>query len=389
MQIRIVKLLKRLNAQTYRKLTVPARDLFHKLPSLKARGNRPLKMTFEDEFDALVYFHLMDFDSGRHLLQALKEDDFARDVIAPEGGIEKSSFFEAINNRGLEQLTALYEALSVKAAKLLPKAHAELGDLVAIDGSLIDAVLSMHWADYTGDVRKAKVHVGFNINQGIPTRVFLTEGKADEKPFASRILDKGQTGVMDRNYQCYRDFDLWQSEGKHFICRVKDNTIKRVSRVNDVAPGGIVFYDAVALLGYKRGKRTGTMTEVRIIGYRIDGKEFWVATDRHDLSAEDVAAAYKLRWNIETFFGWWKQHLKVYHLIARTEYGLKVQILGGLITYLLLAIYCHEEHGERVSINRVRELRFKIKNEMAADANPKPRRQRRYKPIMHNRCAKT
>jgi len=82
-----------------------------------------------------------------------------------------------------------------------------------------------------------------------------------------------------------------------------------------------------------------------------------------------VAQVYKLRWNIETFFGWWKRHLKVYHLIARSKYGLMVQLLGGLITYLLLAIYCQEQHKEPVSINRVRELRNQIANEAAQVGN--------------------
>jgi hypothetical protein len=74
-----------------------------------------------------------------------------------------------------------------------------------------------------------------------------------------------------------------------------------------------------------------------------------------------------LRWTIESFFAWWKRHLKVYHLIARSPYGLLMQILAGLITYLLLAIFCHEEHGERVSIKRVRELRNNIRNEAVED----------------------
>ena len=81
---------------------------------------------------------------------------------------------------------------------------------------------------------------------------------------------------------------------------------------------------------------------------------------------------YKLRWNIETFFGWWKRHLKVYHLIARSEHGLMVQIVAGLITYLLLAIYCHEQHHEKVSIKRVRELRIKIRNEAGQPENMPP-----------------
>jgi len=62
----------------------------------------------------------------------------------------------------------------------------------------------------------------------------------------------------------------------------------------------------------------------------------------------------------------------VYHLIARSKYGLMVQILSGLITYLLLAIYCHEEHGEPVSIKRVRELRIKIQNETRELTNMPP-----------------
>ena len=106
-----------------------------------------------------------------------------------------------------------------------------------------------------------------------------------------------------------------------------------------------------------------TAEELRVVGYRIDNKVYWIATNRYDLSAEEIATVYKLRWNIEIFFGWWKRHLKVYHLIARSKRGLMAQILGGLITYLLLAIYCHEHYKEKVSIKRVRELRIKIQNE--------------------------
>ena len=100
-----------------------------------------------------------------------------------------------------------------------------------------------------------------------------------------------------------------------------------------------------------------------------------------DNSAEQIALAYKLRWNIESFFAWWKQHLKVYHLIARSKYGLMVQILGGLITYILLAIYCHNEFGEKVSIKRVRELRIKIINETREmdHAYKKPRKRSRFR----------
>jgi len=105
------------------------------------------------------------------------------------------------------------------------------------------------------------------------------------------------------------------------------------------------------------------------VGYKVKGTKYWVATSRFDLTAEQIALIYKLRWDIEIFFGWWKRHLRVYHLIARSEYGLMVQILAGLITYLLLAIYCREQHNEKVSIKRVRELRIKIQNETRITKN--------------------
>ena len=137
-----------------------------------------------------------------------------------------------------------------------------------------------------------------------------------------------------------------------------------------VKPNSIVFYDAMVLLGTPGANQT--KKELRVVGYRIDNKVYWIATNRYDLSAEEIATIYKLRWNIEIFFGWWKRHLKVYHLIARSKHGLMVQILGGLITYLLLAIYCHEHYKEKVSIKRVRELRIKIQNEARNLENDTP-----------------
>ena len=343
----------------------PLEKILPETPVLESRGDRPLKMTFEDELKALIFFHLEEHVSGRHLLQVLNEDDFARKNIAPKDGIEKSSFFEAINTRGLEQLQFVFQKLSCEAANILPNQHADLGDLVAFDGSLIDAVLSMTWADYRKGSKKAKVHLGFNLNQGIPTKIFFTDGNGSERPFVSKILSPGQTGVGDRGYQKHALFDSLQDEGKSFVIRIKAKTSKTLIKEYDVNPDSIVFYDSEVLLGTVDNNNQ-TKKSVRLVGYRVDGVDYWVATDRRDLTAEQVAEIYKLRWNIEKFFAWWKRHLRVYHLIARSEYGLMVQILGGLITYLLLAIYCYKNHGEPVSIKRVRQLRIQIQNELRA-----------------------
>lgn len=349
--------------KTHGNLMTPVDNILPDTTPLLSKCNRPLQMSFEDQLNILVYFHLEEHRSGRHLLQVLKDEHFARQYIAPRDGIEKSSFFEDIGARGLEQMMEVFGKLYVKAAKHLPKGHAELGDLVLIDGSLIDAVLSMYWADYRKGSKKAKVHMGFDLNRGIPKKIFLSDGKEAERPFVEKILAPGETGVMDRGYQSHKLFDSWQADGKHFICRIKASTENTIVRTNDVNAGSIVFFDAVVLLGTAGINQT--KREIRLVGYRVDGVDYWVATDRYDLTAEQIAFAYKLRWNIEIFFGWWKRHLKVYHLISRSQYGLMVQILAGLITYILLAIYCHDQHHEKVSVKRLREISINIRNEMS------------------------
>ena len=175
---------------------------------------------------------------------------------------------------------------------------------------------------------------------------------------------------MDRGCQSHNHFDQWQHDGKMFMCRIKASTKKTIVKKKRVAPDSIVFFDATVVLGTTANNIT--KQPVRVVGYEADRVKYWIAANRHDLNAEQIAAAYKLRWNIENFFAWCKRHLKVYHLIAGSEHGLMVQILSGLITFLLLAIYCHRQFNERVSSKRVRQLRIKIQNELRGDIYGKP-----------------
>lgn len=342
-------------------LMAPTQNILPMAPPLLYGSNKPLAMNTEELLNILTYYHLQEFSSGRELIQALQEDDYARHLISPAGGIKRSTFFDTVNERGVEQLLYVFTELQKKAAAVLPTQHVELGELVAIDGSLIDSVLSMYWAEYRSKSKKAKLHLGFNLNHGIPRKLFLTEGNGAERPFVSSIIDPGQTAVLDRGYQAHHLFDQWQHDGCHFVCRIKGKTQKEILEEHPLPEKSNVFFDAKVLLGTPNVNQTEQ--PVRLVGYTVDDKNYWVATDRLDLTAEQVALAYKLRWDIEKFFAWWKRHLKVYHLFARSKNGLMVQILSGLITYLLLAIYCHEQHGEAVSIRRLRQLRNEIRNE--------------------------
>ena len=348
-----------------KQLMVPVRNILPNTPPLLSRCNKPLAMNTEELLNILTYYHLQEYSSGRELIQALQEDEYARNLIAPAGGIHRSTFFDTVNDRGVEQLLYVFTELQKQAGAVLPAQHAHLGNLVAIDGSFIDSVLSMHWAEYNSSSNKAKLHLGFDLNHGIPRKLFLTEGKGAERPFVSSIIEPGQTAVLDRGYQAH---PLLMGGRKLvvFVCRIKKNTHKEVQEEYPLPASSSLFSDAKVLLGTPGVNQT--QQPVRLVGYTIDDKTYWIATDRFDLTAEQVAFVYKLRWDIEKFFAWWKRHLNVYHLFARSKNGLMVQILSGLITYLLLAIYCHNKHGEPVSIARVRQLRNQIHNEALQQA---------------------
>ena len=354
--------------KSYKRFYQPLTRAKYRCPELRSTGNKPLSLTFDEQLDVLIYYHLQGFESGRHLIQSLAEDSFAKELVAPEKGLKKSTFFEAINSRGLDQLFHIYNNLYAQAREVIPNQHPSLGDIIGIDGSLITATLSMDWADYRQGAKKAKIHLGFDVNRGIPSKFHLTNGKADERPFVSRIVEPGQTCVLDRYYQKHENFDIWQSEETHFVCRIKESTRVDIIEEYKSGPDSIVYFDAKVKLGSPGINQTEK--PIRLVKYSVDGTDYLIVTDRFDLTAENIALIYKLRWDIENFFAWWKRQLNVYHLIARTEYGMMVQIISGLITYLLLAIYCHREHNEKVNIKRVRELRSSILNEAIAN---KPR----------------
>ena len=354
-------------APAHNQLMVPTKKILPATPPLRSKSNKPLAMTIDDILNILVYYHLNEFSSGREFLQNLEEDEYARHLVAPAGGVKRSTFFDTVNERCVEQLLYVFSELQKQAVGILPVRHIELGELVAVDGSFIDSVLSMTWAEYQTQNNKAKLHLGFDLTHGIPGSLVLTEGNGAERPQVSSLVQSGQTGVMDRGYQDHERFDQWHDDGRHFICRIKENTHMEVLEELPLAPDASASRDVKAILGVPTGKQT--KLPVRVVGFEFDGVQYLIATDRFDLTAEQVMLAYKLRWNIETFFGWWKKHLHVYHLFARSKNGMLVQILSGLITYLLLAIYCHENYGERVSIRRVRQLRHQIQNEARQQRN--------------------
>jgi hypothetical protein len=110
----------RRKSRAFKLILAPIFERFKSENELESRGYRPLQMSFDDQLKALIFYHLQEYSSGSELLQALEQNDFAKECVAPSKGIKKSSFFEAINTRGLEQLTEVFTHLVKQAGKALP-----------------------------------------------------------------------------------------------------------------------------------------------------------------------------------------------------------------------------------------------------------------------------
>jgi len=347
---------------TFSTLMAPLEAQLPYLTPLESGSNRPLDFTFAHQIRALVYYHTEAFTSGQDLLQAAHDDPLVRALMVPDTGLGKSTFYEANANRGSQQMFEVLTHLTQKVRKRLRIVYPELGTLIAIDGSLIDACLSMRWAEYSSTQRKAKVHVGFDLNYGIPRRVEMTDGKGAERPFVSTLLEPDDTGVLDRGYVDYARFDAWIDEDKHFVARLRKNAQREILQSLPLPEGTSLFFFAKVRLGEGDSRMRHPLF---LVGFKSRGKIYWVATDREDLSAEQIAFIFSLRWEIETFFAWWKRHLDVYHLISRNPHGVLLQVLAGLVTYLLLVLYFDLQWGERPSIRRLRQLRRNIRRETA------------------------
>ena len=350
-----------IHSPTFEALIAPLTGLLPTITPLESKSNHAITFTFDYQLKCLIYYHIEECASGQALLQQMQQDEGVQKMLVPPEGLGESTFYEANATRGTIQMVEIFDRLSRKVSKRLGLAHAELGDLIAIDSSLIDASLSMTWADYSDKANKARVHLGFDLNRSIPRKLYFTEGKAAERPFVSCILSLGQTGVMDRGYQDHRRFDQWIQEGKHFVARLKKNTQWEVLQHLPFVKGGKIFFFGQVRLGDKQHQM---QTPVYLVGFRIRRKVYWVATDRADLTAEEIAFIYSLRWEIEKLFSWWKRYLKVYHLISRNPHGMFLQLLAGLIAYLLFVLYCYRLYGEKKpSIRRLRQLRWRIRQE--------------------------
>ena len=210
----------------------------------------------------------------------------------------------------------------------------ESGKVYLLDATLIELPLSLFsWAKYRSGKGAVKLHMGLSADGYLPEFVDMTEGRVHEiNPARAMDLPRGSWVVFDRGYTDYRWYQELTAGGVHFVTRLKSNASYREGekRRGRKSPG--VLEDR--LIEFKGV--LGKFRKIRFVD-GADGAEYEFLTNAHELPASTVASLYKERWQVELFFKWIKQHLKVKSFVGTSVNAVRTQLWIALCAYLLLA----------------------------------------------------
>jgi putative transposase len=243
-----------------------------------------------------------------------------------------------------KQPWTLYEALFFKLLSRCQQ-HAPghgfrfKNKLFSLDASTIDVCLSMFpWARFRQAKGAIKLHVGLDHAGMLPTFVSITDGKTHDVTAGRALsLPSGSIVAFDRGYTDYAWYSQLNDRGVFFVTRQKRNARYRVIERRKIKTGQNLTCDQTIELTSAKGKTCPI--PLRRVGYRDPetGKKYVFLTNNFKLAAVTIAAIYKSRWQIELFFKWIKQNLKIKTFLGTSKNAVMTQIWIAMCVYLLLA----------------------------------------------------
>ena len=218
----------------------------------------------------------------------------------------------------------------------------ELKSLVyAFDSTTIDLCLELFpWAKFRPTKGAVKMHVLLNIDGSIPEFIFITDGSVHDVKIMDKLEYKpGAYYLFDRGYVSYKRLYRIEKEKAFFVTRPKGNMRYEVLKINKPSVrNGIIKDELVQSTGFYAFK--GYPAPMRRIEY-IDaetGAELEFLTNAFMIKSTTIARLYKERWNVELFFKWIKQNLRIKKFYGNNENAVKVQIWIAVCDYLIIAI---------------------------------------------------
>jgi hypothetical protein len=342
------------------------------------------RLSTKSQFIALLHGQLSGATSLREIETTMTSHEarlYHLGVKAPK----RSTLADANRLRSADVFADLFSVLLAQAHPGLRRASKEAIRLIDSTSVSLNA-LSSDWASYEAHGAGAKLHVVFDPNAQTPVHFAVTAQRTNDIVAAKSMpVEAGATYVFDLGYY---DFSWWarlSAQGCRFVTRLKKNTPTRIANERKlsaatIAQGRITADRIVRLPQRLHGHRIHPLAcDLREVHVVIEtGKTLRIVSNDLTSPAEDIADLYKTRWQIELFFRWVKQTLKIRKFLGTSENAVRIQLAVALIAFLLLRIAHAAQNAVSgplafARLARSNLMHFKTIHDLAKPEPPPPR----------------
>lgn len=311
----------------------------------KYQGNKHVRsFTCWNQLLCMVFGQLTARDSMRDLMLSLEAHQPKYYHLGFSSSISRRNLGKANENRSYKIFEEFAYVLIDEARRSCYRTEFEIrvdGNVYALDSTTIDLCLSVFWwAEFRKAKGGVKMHTLFDVKTAIPSFIHITKASLHDVNVLDIIrYEAGSFYIMDKAYVDFQRLFRLNSQGAYFVTRAKENMrFKRIySSPVDQAAG--VIYDQIGKLEAYNSKKSYPDKIRKIKYYDEESKRVLIfLTNNMDLPASEIAFLYKKRWEVELFFKWLKQHLRIKSFWGTSLNAVKIQIYCAIISYCLVAI---------------------------------------------------
>jgi hypothetical protein len=308
-------------------------------------GDRYVKsLSCAEQFRVMAFAQLTYRESLRDIEACLSAQSAKLYHMGFRQEIRRATLADANERRDWRIYAEFAQRLIVQARKLY--AGESLGfelenTAYALDSTIIDLSLSLFpWAPFRSTKAAVKMHTLLDLRGSIPSFIHISDGKLHDVHGLDVLMpEAGAIYVMDRGYLDFDRLHVLHRAGAFFVTRAKSNLdARRVYSAPTDRDTGIICDQTIALNGYY--SRRDYPDHLRRIRFKDpeSGKTLIYLTNHFALPATTICALYKARWQVELFFKWIKQHLRIKKFFGTSENAVKSQIWIAVSVYVLVAV---------------------------------------------------
>lgn len=312
----------------------------------KYDGNKYVKhFTCWNQLLTLMFGQLCNRESLRDLIVALNAHQEKCYHLGVGKHVTRSNLAKANENRDYRIFEDFaFHMISEARKKRVNDIFKLNGNVYAFDSTTIDLCLKLFpWANFRTYKGGIKIHTLYDVETQVPAFIHITEAKINDVRAMDVITyESGSFYVFDRAYNDYHRLYKIHMMDSFFVVRAKTNIKARVLKWKRRLPKNILSDCEIELTGFYTQK--SYPETIRLVRFwdEEDEREFVYLTNAKHIPALQVAELYKNRWQVELFFKWLKQHLKIKKFWGTSENAVKIQVYSAIIAYCLVAIMQHD-----------------------------------------------